>query len=68
MSDRINRIPPAKPTAKFVKWDTYVSPHTTKKDLGYTDEELASLTVPGQSVSIPDMMKRYEKGRPTPEL
>jgi len=47
----------------------------TKKQTGaatdcknYNAEDYKSLTVPGQSKSISELMERYEKGRPTPEL
>jgi len=32
----------------------------------YNPEDYVSLTVPGQSKSISELMERYEKGRPTP--
>lgn len=32
----------------------------------WTADDLKSLTVPGQSKSIKEMMDRYEKGRPNP--
>jgi len=34
----------------------------------YDADNYKSLTVPGQSKSISELMERYEKGRPTPEL
>jgi len=32
----------------------------------YNPDDYVSLTVPGQSKSISELMERYEKGRPTP--
>jgi len=33
-----------------------------------TADELKSITVPGQTKSIKEMMKRYEQGRPIPTI
>lgn len=34
---------------------------------GYTEEQVVSKTVPGQAISVSQLMQRYVKGRPIPE-
>lgn len=34
---------------------------------GYTDDEVAVKTVPGQSLTVKEIVTRYEKGRPLPQ-
>lgn len=34
---------------------------------GYTEEQVVSKTVPGQAISVSELMARYVKGRPIPE-
>lgn len=41
-----------------------------KKDpekYGYTEDAVVKITVPGQSVSVKEILNRYEKGRPIPQ-
>ena len=37
------------------------------KKYGYTEQALELKTVPGQSVSVKELIQRYETGRPLPQ-
>ena len=37
------------------------------EDFNLIEEDVTSKTVPGQSISIKELMDRYEKGRPIPQ-
>ena len=50
--------------ADKVTWD---QKRADPEKYGLTEEAVALKTVPGQSVSIKELMDRYEKGRPIPQ-
>ena len=49
--------------AKKVTWSEI---RENPEKYGYTEESVKLQTVPGQAVSIKEIMKRYENGRPQP--
>lgn len=52
-----------KADAKLTVAETLAADDIRKK---YNEDDYKSLTVPGQSKSIKELMDRYEKGRPIP--
>lgn len=46
---------------------TYADLKEDPKAYGYEEDQVVSKTVPGQAISVKELMERYEKGRPIPQ-
>lgn len=53
--------------AERKKGPTWDEKRAKPEDYGLTEEAVAKVTVPGQSISIKELIERHEKGRPIPQ-